>query len=220
MNDRRLGRVEREIARSDTIPTAIAADFLHGGAPGFARIFDRRGRRLTTIERLTDEPWAAFLDRVRDQVGNTAQAACSLLGGLPEGRHRRQLCRQISASRATSQCDRPTRGRAASLTGRGARSHPQSSACRPGVRPALGKVEPPGRARGRRRLVGKRVGIFAPTRTFVAVAARDRPRLARRQGRNDQSHVRRDPFAQWRPCRLLVDRSHTTRRPRTRYHWL
>jgi hypothetical protein len=54
--DRRLGRVEREIARSDTIPTAIAANFLHGEAPSFARIFDRRGRRLTIIQRLTDEP--------------------------------------------------------------------------------------------------------------------------------------------------------------------
>jgi hypothetical protein len=48
---------------SDTIPTAIAADFLNGGAPSFARIFDRRGARLAAIQRLTDEPWAAFRGR-------------------------------------------------------------------------------------------------------------------------------------------------------------
>jgi hypothetical protein len=40
---------------SDGIPIAIAADFLHGGEPGFARIFDRRGRRLTTVQRRENE---------------------------------------------------------------------------------------------------------------------------------------------------------------------
>ena len=35
---------------SDDIPIAIAADFLHGGAPSFARIFDRRGSKLATIQ--------------------------------------------------------------------------------------------------------------------------------------------------------------------------
>jgi hypothetical protein len=50
---------------SDDIAIAVAADFLHGGAPAFARIFDRRGSKLTTVQRLTNEPWAAFVARER-----------------------------------------------------------------------------------------------------------------------------------------------------------
>jgi hypothetical protein len=59
---RQLKTVTANLA-DDLIPTAIAADFLNGGAPAFARVFDRRGSRLATLPRLTDEPWAAFRDR-------------------------------------------------------------------------------------------------------------------------------------------------------------
>jgi hypothetical protein len=82
--DRRLGRVEREISRADTIPTAIAADFLHGGAPSFARVFDRRGRRLTTVQRRENELWSAFVARAKGEAAKAGQAACTLVGGLPD----------------------------------------------------------------------------------------------------------------------------------------
>jgi hypothetical protein len=50
---------------SDEIPTAIAADFLRGGAPTFARVFDRRGVKIASIDRHENEPWAAFAARAK-----------------------------------------------------------------------------------------------------------------------------------------------------------
>ena len=38
-------RLEREYGRQSGLVTAVAADFLHGGEPAFARVFDRRGAR-------------------------------------------------------------------------------------------------------------------------------------------------------------------------------
>ncbi len=69
---------------SDEIPVVVAADFLHGGAPSFARIFDRQGLKLKTIQRLTDEPWAAFRARVKGEATTTDQARSSIIGGLPD----------------------------------------------------------------------------------------------------------------------------------------
>ena len=66
-HETRLARLEQEIGRKTGVVTNIAADFLYGGAPSFARVFDRHGSKLTTIERLIDEPWAAFRARVRDE---------------------------------------------------------------------------------------------------------------------------------------------------------
>jgi hypothetical protein len=83
-HDTRLARLEAEIGRKTGAVTTVAADFLHGGAPTFARVFDRRGARLATIQRLTGEPWAAFRARVRDEAGSTAHASCTLIGGLPD----------------------------------------------------------------------------------------------------------------------------------------
>ena len=68
-----------------SIITTVAADFLHGGEPGFARIFDRRGRRLTTVQRRENELWAAFVARAKGEAANAAHAACTLIGGLPYG---------------------------------------------------------------------------------------------------------------------------------------
>jgi hypothetical protein len=42
----RANRLKREFGRSDGITVTVAADFLHGGEPAFARIFDRRGSRI------------------------------------------------------------------------------------------------------------------------------------------------------------------------------
>jgi hypothetical protein len=81
---RQLKTIAADFA-DDLIPTSIAADFLNGGAPGFARIFDRRGRRLTTVQRRENESWAVFVARAKGEAANAAQAACTLIGGLPDG---------------------------------------------------------------------------------------------------------------------------------------
>jgi hypothetical protein len=62
---------------------AVAADFLHGGEPTFARVFDRRGSLLLGLQRLRDEPWRAFDARARMEAGKVALLQTSLLGGLP-----------------------------------------------------------------------------------------------------------------------------------------
>jgi hypothetical protein len=150
---------------SDTIPTAIAADFLHGGAASFARIFDRRGSRLATIQRLTDEPWAAFRDRVRDEVGNTAQAACTLIGGLPDRGLDGFLSRSSDPPRdAIILPETPL--------------HPSQVEALDLIRNHRRVVLVCGRRWGKSSLLvalavdaalsGKRVGIFAPTRTLLS----------------------------------------------------
>ena len=47
----------------------VAADFLRGGAPKFARAFDRRGALVFSTQRLEDEPWAAFRARAGHPLG-------------------------------------------------------------------------------------------------------------------------------------------------------
>ena len=64
----RLSAIERQLKAaaanfSDDIPIAIAADFLRGGAPDFARAFDRRGMRVGAFQRRWGELWTAFRDR-------------------------------------------------------------------------------------------------------------------------------------------------------------
>ena len=60
-------RLERAHGRAsaDDIVVTVAADFLHGGEPTFARVFDRRGSLLIGRQRLRDEPWRAFEARAR-----------------------------------------------------------------------------------------------------------------------------------------------------------
>jgi hypothetical protein len=65
--------------------TTVAADFLHGGAPTFARVFDQRGALISAIQRREDEPWAAFRDRARAEAPKIADARSLLIGGLPAG---------------------------------------------------------------------------------------------------------------------------------------
>jgi hypothetical protein len=67
---------------STTVTTA--ADFLRGGAPTFARAFNRRGALLTTIQRAPGEAWAAFRARGVEEAGRTAGASSLLIGGLPD----------------------------------------------------------------------------------------------------------------------------------------
>ena len=83
-------RLEREHGRAgaDDIMVTIAADFLRGGEPTFARTFDRRGVLLGAIQRLQDEPWATFKARVVAEAGRTTGACSVLIGGLPDGDER------------------------------------------------------------------------------------------------------------------------------------
>lgn len=70
---------------ADELPTAIASDFLHGGAPDFARAFDRRGMWIGAFHRRQDEPWTAFRDRAVIEARALPEVAVALLGGLPDG---------------------------------------------------------------------------------------------------------------------------------------
>ena len=81
---RRGDHLERELSRSDGVVVTTAADFLHGGEPAFARMFDRKGALLGAIQGPQGEPWAAF--RARAKAGRPARpptcAPCSLAGFL------------------------------------------------------------------------------------------------------------------------------------------
>ena len=80
-------RLERAHGRAgaDDMVVTVAADFLHGGEPTFARVFDRRGSLLLGLQRLGDEPWRAFEARARVEAGKVAGACSLLIGGLPDG---------------------------------------------------------------------------------------------------------------------------------------
>ena len=80
-------RLEREHGRAgaDDIVVTVAADFLHGGEPTFARTFDRRGSMVGTVQRAQGEGWAAFKARAVVEAGKVAGACSLLIGGLPDG---------------------------------------------------------------------------------------------------------------------------------------
>ncbi len=80
---RRLKREHGQASASDLVVT-IAADFLRGGDPTFARTFDRRGVLLGAIQRLQDEPWATFKTRAVVEAGRATGASSVLIGGLPD----------------------------------------------------------------------------------------------------------------------------------------
>ena len=80
----RLERAHGRAGANDMV-VAVAADFLHGGEPTFARVFDRRGSLLLGLQRLRDEPWRAFEARARVEADKVAGACSLLIGGLPDG---------------------------------------------------------------------------------------------------------------------------------------
>ena len=160
-------RLERAHGRAgaDDMVVAVAADFLHGGEPTFARVFDRRGSLLLGLQSLRDEPWRAFDARARVEAGKVAGACSLLIGGLPDGDARRH---------DGGDADLP----------RGAIVLPEA-ALHPSQVEALELVRHHRRVAlvcGRRwgkstilitlavdaALSGKRVGVFAPTRTLMS----------------------------------------------------
>ena len=80
----RLERAHGRVGADDMVVT-VAADFLHGGEPSFARVFDRRGSLLLGLQRLRDEPWRAFETRAKVEAGKIAGGCSLLIGGLPDG---------------------------------------------------------------------------------------------------------------------------------------
>ena len=161
-------RAERS---SGAVITTVAADFLHGGAPCFARMFDQRGTMVSAIQRRQDELWEAFRRRARVEAGKAGGGdPCSLAGFLRATRAKRTASAFRPAEggqrRAASRRGRPARGGAASVADRGARSYPWAPARRIGVRSALGQATILITLAVDAALSGKRVGVFAPTRTL------------------------------------------------------
>jgi hypothetical protein len=74
-------RIRREYGRPDASEAAvtIAADFLTGAAPSFARAFDRRGEEIMAIDRAEDEPIEAFRARALQEAAGASRV---VLGGL------------------------------------------------------------------------------------------------------------------------------------------
>jgi hypothetical protein len=81
-------RVMRELNRraerrsAGELGVVLAVDFLAGGSPGHARLFDRRGAMLRTVERREDEGLTAFRERARREAGSVAGAIRVVVGGL------------------------------------------------------------------------------------------------------------------------------------------
>jgi hypothetical protein len=149
----------------DAVPVAVAADFLNGGAPSFARIHDRRGIKLAALQRLDSEPWAAFKARVRAEAASTAEARSAVVGGLPDG------------DEATDRflLDEPPRGAIVLDT---AALHASQRQALDLIRAHRRVVLIAGRRWGKSTMLvtlavdavlsGKRVGVFAPTRVFLS----------------------------------------------------
>ena len=63
------------------LSTLVAADFLRGGSPTFARAFDRKGSMVCTIQRAPGEGWAAFKARAEEEAGKDHGGVSAPRGG-------------------------------------------------------------------------------------------------------------------------------------------
>ena len=77
-------RLRREYGRPDTsaISTSLAADFINGGAPSFARAFDRKGVLVGTLNRRGEESLTDFRQRAQGEAQGLAGAASLMVGGI------------------------------------------------------------------------------------------------------------------------------------------
>ena len=158
----------------DAIPLAVAADFLNGGAPSFARIHDRRGGLLESLARLDSEPWAAFKARVKAEAAQTDEARSAVIGGLPVGVGEPVDVGE-DGSRNLDTSGEPPRGAITLDTESLHASQRQALAL---IRAHRRVVLVAGRRWGKSTMLvtlavdavlsGKRVGVFAPTRTFLS----------------------------------------------------
>ncbi len=161
-------RLEREYGHRSGLVTAIAADFLHGGQPSFARAFDRHGVQLLTLQRAVGEPLAALVARAKGDAASTAGAASLVIGGLPDTVHDGEAGdRFLSAE--------PPRG---AITLDTIALHPSQVEALDLIRNHRRVALVCGRRWGKSALLvalavdtalcGRRVGIFAPTRTLMS----------------------------------------------------
>ena len=162
-------RLERAHGRAsaDDMVLTVAADFLHGAEPTFARVFDRRGSLLIGRQRLRDEPWRAFEARAKVEAGKVAGACSLLIGGLPDG------------AEVGKFADLPTddlpRG---AITLPEAALHPSQTEALKLVRANRRVALVCGRRWGKSTILitlavdaalsGRQVGMFAPTRTLMS----------------------------------------------------
>jgi hypothetical protein len=79
---RLMRELNRRTERSDELAALVAADFLNGGSPAFARAFDRKGLALATYARLGGEGLDAFRERALRIARDGPGAARIVLGGL------------------------------------------------------------------------------------------------------------------------------------------
>jgi hypothetical protein len=77
-------RLRREYGRPDAseLAVAVAAVFLNGGAPSFARAFDRRGAAIASYALGEGETLSGFRQRVRREARGLAGAARIVVGGI------------------------------------------------------------------------------------------------------------------------------------------
>jgi hypothetical protein len=77
-------RLRRDYGRPDldAVSAVIAADFMNGGAPRHARVFDRKGMELAAYTLEEGESAGAFRERARSAAQGLAGAARIVLGGV------------------------------------------------------------------------------------------------------------------------------------------
>ena len=152
-------RAER---RFGALSTLTAADFLTGGAPTAAEVYDRKGARLAAFARQEEErSFAAFRERVREAARALPGAARVKLGGLARGP---SAGFAWPAGERPQRRGRPARDPAACVAARGARAHRRQPTRRAGRRPPMGQNGTVwSRWRSTAALAGRSVGLFAPT---------------------------------------------------------
>ena len=150
-----------------SVSVVVAADFLRGGAPTFARVFDRRGVKIAGVERGENEPWPAFVARAKGEAASTVGASSLVIGGLPDGVH--------GGEYGDGGHDDPPCGAIVLDT---IALHPSQVEALELIRNHRRVALVAGRRWGKstilvalavdNALCGRRVGIFAPTRTLIS----------------------------------------------------
>ena len=63
-----MRRLNASRANAEDVTISLAADFLSGGTPSFARVFDRKGAFVGVVDRLDGETLAAFRLRAHSEA--------------------------------------------------------------------------------------------------------------------------------------------------------
>jgi hypothetical protein len=195
---KRLKREHGHAAAGDIVMT-VAADFLRGGEPTFARAFDHRGSLLLTLQRRESEGWGAFKTRARVEAGNVAGASSLLIGGLPD------LDASVSDHTSRNLEVSPPRG---AIILAEAALHPSQVQALELIRENRRVALVAGRRWGKSTILitlavdaalsGKRVGMFAPTRALMSPLLMEIAAVC--AACVDQSRFGRDSAAQRRSC--------------------